>query len=167
MVGLLQFATKVILPGRPFLCRLYSMQQIGSSPSHHTCLNTPVRTDILWWHLFMDRWNGISTLWTFKAVSRLICVFRCIWVMGLWSIWGSPTPPIATKELIPVILAFVMWGKHWTGKIVLYKVDNTAVVKTINATFCKDLHLMDLIRLGFLCSLPQFLVSHSPHSRER
>ena len=29
----------------------------------------------------------------------------------------------------------------------LFKVDNTVVVEAINATFCKDLHLMHLIQL--------------------
>ena len=63
LVGLLQFVTQVIRPGRPFLQRLYTMQQIGSSPSHHIHLNAPTRADMLWWLLFMNRWNGISILW--------------------------------------------------------------------------------------------------------
>ena len=40
LVGLLQFATKVIRPGRPFLRRLYAMQDIGS---HHIRLNMAAR----------------------------------------------------------------------------------------------------------------------------
>ena len=54
---------------------------------------------------------------------------------------------IAIKELIPVIFAAAIWGKFWSGKIVLFRVDNLAVVEAINSTFCKDLHLMHLIRL--------------------
>ena len=55
--------------------------------------------------------------------------------------------PIATKELIPIVLAAAIWGSHWSGKIVLFRVDNMAVVEAINASFCKDAHLMHLIRL--------------------
>ena len=52
LVGLLQFATKVIRPGRPFLRRLYAMQDIGSHPDHHIRLNMAARADILWWYMF-------------------------------------------------------------------------------------------------------------------
>ena len=48
LVGMLQFATKVVWLGRPFLRRLYAMQQIGKSPSHHIRLNASARADILW-----------------------------------------------------------------------------------------------------------------------
>ena len=155
---LLQFATKVIRPGRPFLRRLYAMQQIGSSPSHHICLNAPARADMLWWHFFVDRWNGISILWDLqRQASASLSVYTDAsgswgcgaygaphWLSLKWNARLQPLP-IATKELIPVILAAALWDKHWSGKIVLFKVDNSAVVEAINATFCKDLHLMHLI----------------------
>ena len=35
LTGLLQHATKVIRPGRAFLRRLFALQSVGSSPSHH------------------------------------------------------------------------------------------------------------------------------------
>jgi len=54
---------------------------------------------------------------------------------------------IAIKELIPVVFAAAIWGKFWSGKIVLFNLDNLAVVEAINFTFCKDLHLMHLVRL--------------------
>ena len=103
----------------------------------------------------MDRWNGISILWDLQRQSADLSVYSDAsgsWGCGAYGVslkWCSRLQPlpIATKELIPVILAAAMWGKHWTGKIVLFKVDNTAVVEAINATFCKDLHLMHLIRL--------------------
>ena len=63
LVGLLQFATKVIRPGRPFLRQLYSAQNIGKLPTHHIRLNLSTMADILWWHLFISTWNGISMLW--------------------------------------------------------------------------------------------------------
>ena len=75
LVGMLQFATKVVRPGRPFLRRLYSMQEIGKAPSHHIRLNTPARADILWWYFFMDRWNGISLLWNLHKQSADLSVF--------------------------------------------------------------------------------------------
>ena len=52
---------------------------------------------------------------------------------------------IAIKELIPVVLAAATWGSHWSGKIVLFRVDNMAVVEAINTVFCKDVHLIRLL----------------------
>ena len=40
LTGLLQPATKVIRPGRAFLRRLYALQSVGNSPSHHIGLSS-------------------------------------------------------------------------------------------------------------------------------
>ena len=159
LVGMLQFATKVVRPGRPFLRRLYSIQEIGSNPSHNIRLNAPAKADLLWWFLFIERWNGISILWDVQRQTADMTVFSD--ASGSWGCgaYGSPhwfslkwcqrlqPLSIAIKELIPVIFAAAIWGKFWSGKIVLFRVDNLAVVEAINSTFCKDLHLMHLIRL--------------------
>ena len=43
LTGLLQHATKVIRPGRAFLKRLYALQSVGSSTSHHIRLSLGAR----------------------------------------------------------------------------------------------------------------------------
>jgi len=63
LVGLLQFATKVVRPGRPFLRRLYALKDVRSQPDHLVGLSLPAKADILQWHIFVDAWNGISLLW--------------------------------------------------------------------------------------------------------
>ena len=55
LTGLLQFATKVIRPGRTFLRQLYTMQSIGSHSGHHIRLNSVARADIMWWFLRICR----------------------------------------------------------------------------------------------------------------
>ena len=45
--GLLQFAIKVIRPGRPFIRQLYTIKSIGSHSDHHICLNSTARADII------------------------------------------------------------------------------------------------------------------------
>ena len=54
---------------------------------------------------------------------------------------------IAVKELIPVVLAAAKFGHLWSGKVVQFVVDNSAVVEVINSTYSKELHMMHLIRL--------------------
>ena len=75
LIGLLQFATKVIWPGRSFLRQLYAMQSIGSHPEHHVRLNIAARADIVWWHLFAEEWNGISILWDSSTVLPEFNIF--------------------------------------------------------------------------------------------
>ena len=53
---------------------------------------------------------------------------------------------IQVKELIPVVIAGVLYGKNWTGKIVQFKVDNEAVVAILNNTYSRESHLMHLVR---------------------
>ena len=53
---------------------------------------------------------------------------------------------IAIKELIPVVIAAVLFGSQWQGQLIQFTVDNMAVVHILNATYSKDPHLMHLIR---------------------
>ena len=90
LVGLLQFATKVIRLGRPFLRRLYAMQDIGSHPDHHIRLNLAARADILWWYMFASEWNGISMLWDLNRSTPDVNFFSD--ASGSWgcgAYWGS------------------------------------------------------------------------------
>ena len=159
LTGLLQFATKVIRPGRPFLKQLYAMQNIGSHPEHHIRLNSAARADILWWHLFAADWNGISMLWD---IGKLLPEFTILsdasgswgcgaywngqWFHLQWPVYLQSLN-IPTKELIPVVIAAVLFGKQWQGHLVQFTVDNMAVVHVLTATYSKDPHLMHLIRI--------------------
>ena len=174
LTGLLQFATKVIRPGRPFLRRLYAMQDIGSHPDHFIRLNIPARADILWWKLFAEDWNGISMFWDVSNQSAEIQVTSDAsgsWGCGAfweskWFHFSWPTSlqnvPIATKELIPIVVAAAVFGHQWRGHLVEFKVDNMAVVHVLNNTYSKDQHLMHLIRtLVFLAARFDFWFSAS------
>ena len=159
LTGLLQFATKVVRPGRPFLRRLYAMQEIGSHPNHFVRLNLPARADIMWWYLFVEEWNGVSLLWDLGLQKPNLEVYTD--ASGTWGCgafldpmwfhleWSDRLRPlsIAVKEMFPVVLAAATFGDQWAGKVVQFVVDNMAVVEVIKATYSKDLHMMHLIRL--------------------
>ena len=55
--------------------------------------------------------------------------------------------PIATKEMIPIVISAAIYGSQWTGKIVHFHTDSMAVVHVVNSLFCNNSHLMHLIRL--------------------
>ncbi len=58
---------------------------------------------------------------------------------------------IMPKEMLPIVVALVIWGNEWKGSTVRIHCDNMAVVATIKACSCKEVHTMHLIRcLAFL-----------------
>ena len=115
--SLLQHATKVIQPGRPFLQRLYALQPVGSVPHHQIRRNIAARADIIWWHTFVDSWNGLLLLWSVGLYSPDIMVvsdtsgsWGCsAYYSSFWFTMKWPTQAqefsIAIKELLPVMIA--------------------------------------------------------------
>jgi len=35
-------------------------------PHHPTHLNRAVRSDLAWWSVFLEQWNGVSMLWDYS-----------------------------------------------------------------------------------------------------
>ena len=56
---------------------------------------------------------------------------------------------IAVKELIPIVVAAMVWGKRWAGQSIQVHCDNQAVV---NSGYCKDPIMMQLICCLFFIS---------------
>ena len=60
LIGSLSFATKVILPGRPFLSRLIKLSTTAHQLDHFVYLNQGIREDLVMWSHFLQGWNGRS-----------------------------------------------------------------------------------------------------------
>lgn len=50
------------------------------------------------------------------------------------------------KELVPVIIATVLHDRQWKGRAVQFRVNTSAMVDILNATYSKESHLMHFIR---------------------
>ena len=55
LVGKLQHACKVVRPGRSFVRRMFSLLKGLPKKQQFVRLNVAFRSDLLWWHLFLDR----------------------------------------------------------------------------------------------------------------
>ena len=53
---------------------------------------------------------------------------------------------IATKELLPILLAVAMWGVFWRGNQILVQCDNMAIVQIIAANTSTDPIIMHLLK---------------------
>ena len=59
-VGLLQHATKVVKCGRIFTAHTYATAAKLKELHFFTRLNKEFRSDLAWWHAFIQHWNGLS-----------------------------------------------------------------------------------------------------------
>ena len=60
LIGTLNFACRVVPPGRPFLQRIIQLTHKVTKPHHHVKLNAGFREDTCMWQIFLSKWNGCN-----------------------------------------------------------------------------------------------------------
>lgn len=167
LVGLLQHASKVVHPGRTFVRRLYDLLAATSHyrPHYSIRLNRECQADIEWWCSFLLSWNGVSILREFRASDPDIEIYSD--ASGSWgcgALWGTQWfqlewgdlpvahESIAAKELLPVLIACIVWGKDWEGLSIRCYSDNQAAVCVLNQRRAKDPLLSHMLRCLFFVS---------------
>ena len=160
LVGLLQHAAKVVLPGRTFVRRMYATAAKVHELHHYTRLNVEFRSDLVWWFTFLKDWNRVS----FMQLQKELPIYPEAVVQtdasgshgcgafceGRWLQWKWPLEwvPLAimVKELVPIIFSCAVWGPVLARKRVLFQCDNTGVVAAIQKGSSKDPFAMLLLR---------------------
>ena len=158
LVGTLQHASKVVKPGRTFVARLYATAAKVAELEFFTRLNSGFRSDLWWWHIFLQHWNGASFLQLEGRIGHEVLIqtdasgsWGCgAHFNGLWFQWEWPPSwsdvDITIKELVPIILACAVWGKYLNRKVVLFQCDNMAVVRALQKGSMKNDHAMHMLR---------------------
>ena len=59
LIGILSHAAAVVRPGRVFLRQLIT-SKIPRLPSHKVRMNAKCRSDLAWWSVFVEEWNGLA-----------------------------------------------------------------------------------------------------------
>ncbi len=161
LTGKLQHACTVVKPGRSFLRRLFELQSGTRKAHHHIPLRQAARSDIVWWHTFLDSWNGVSLIPPAARDSRMYQVYTdASGGFGCGAIWDSrwfqyTWPPafegkaIAIQELLPIVMACMIWGPWWKDSMVLVHCDNQATVCVVNSGYSRDKDMMHLMRCLF------------------
>ena len=178
LLGHLNHACSVVKPGRSFIGRLIGLLTDARRKHRHFIrMNAQARSDIRWWHVFLESWNGISILrthssshpdgemWSDASGSWGAGAFwNDHWFQMQWPM-ALQQEQIAIKELIPITLACALWGHHWKGLTIQVNCDNDAVVTVINSGYSREPFLMHLLRCIFFL-LAQFdfslIAAHIP-----
>ena len=172
LIGELAHASKVVVPGRTFLRRMLDTAHSRPHLDHWIRLDKEFRSDLTWWHTFLDRWNGVSLLAAHVHQPPAAVVFTDAsgkwgcgatdgqeWLQCPWhESWNDVN--IATKELVPIIIAVGTWGPRWENQHILFRSDNMAVVEILKSRTSRDPRIMHLLRcLHFLCAKYSIRVS--------
>ena len=139
LVGKLQHTCKVVQPGRSFLRRVFKLRGGMHHDHHQIKLNGRMRSDLAWWDLFLESWNGVSMLHSswFSVPDHEIYTYAFS-SSSCGALWGHhwfqlEWPPsytgasIAPKKLVPIIIACIVWGCSWQGHVVHLHSDNEAI----------------------------------------
>lgn len=159
LIGLLNFACCVVLPGRTFLRRLIDLTRGVTKPFYHISLNKESRLDLEAWFQFITHFNGknmfLDQIWQTSSKLNLFtdaagslgfgALFEKNWFYGSFP-EKYEDQSIAFKELFPIVIAVSVWGQLLSNKCVLFHSDNQAVVHIINKQSSKDKDIMKLVR---------------------
>ena len=89
LIGTLNFACKVIPPGRAFLQRIINLTRGVPKPHHHIRLTNGFREDVKMWQNFLKEWNGTSLFlnpcWENSAELSLYTDALVPWVLEVYS----------------------------------------------------------------------------------
>ena len=144
IIGMLQFATTVVTPGRPFLRRLYDLTIHANKPHYYIRLNKQTKDDLLMWISFLHTYNGKTLIYSPTIAdsstvhfysdackSAFGATYGSYWIQGKWPTdWQRED--ITVLELYPIFLAINIFKLKLTNAHIVFHCDNTAVVTIIN-----------------------------------
>ena len=145
LIGLLNFACSVVVPGRAFLRRLIDLTCGVSKPHELIELTEETKQNIDTWQSFINEFNGKSVFLPQKWLSSdhltlysdasdsvgFAAILGSEWFASLW-FDELRQYQIAIKELFPIVIAMEIWGKELPNKKILFMSDNVSVVQIIN-----------------------------------
>lgn len=159
LVGILNFACTVIVPGRAFLRRLIDLTKGVKNKFHHIRLTKAIKKDLMVWKGFLQEFNGksffleesLSTpdfhLFTDSAGSLGFgAILGNKWFYGAWPNQKIREMNITRLELYPIVVAVNVWACHLENKTISIRTDNEALVYIINKQTSRDSGVMGLIR---------------------
>ena len=176
LVGLLNFACRVITPGRVFLRRLINLTVGLENPSHHIRITSEARADISAWLEFLTAHNGVTMLveriWVSSDKINLYtdaagsdgyaAVLGSRWLHGQWfGDWLQLN--ITILELFPIVAALITWSDLLRNHCVVFNCDNMAIVEVINNLSSKEPAVMLLLRKLVLCCMTNNILFKARH----
>ena len=165
LIGMLNFFGKAIRSSRAFLRRFYDRLMGIKKTFYKVRISASLREDMYMWISFLVNHNGITyipdqkwldsdtlLLFTDSYGSESLgcgCSFANEWAFFQWPLeWSGAAlfSDMTFLEMVPVLLAIMLWGPNLQGKRVLFNIDNQALVSILNKQTSKSSRVMLLLR---------------------
>ena len=168
LLGHLNFACKVTVPGRAFLRRAYALTHGAKKPFHHIKITSGTRSDLVMWQDFLSEYNGksfflLDKVYTDQALQLYTdsaksigygAVLGCSWLYGEWpEEWKGYD--ITFLELYPIVLSSIIWGHRFQNQTIEFHTDNLGLISVINKCSSPKPHIMCLVR-GLVLAMLRF-----------
>ncbi|CAG2199079.1 unnamed protein product [Mytilus edulis] len=147
LLGHLNYACKVIIPGRSFVSYLLTLAHSVKELYHHVTITKGCRDDMAMWFKFLSQWNGksffisdnvinASDFHLFTDASSTIGYggyFRERWFQGSWpDDFIRPDEEsfsMAYLELYPIVISAILWGMNECEVTVNLKATKTDIFR--------------------------------------
>ncbi|XP_077319609.1 uncharacterized protein LOC143942234 [Lithobates pipiens] len=148
LLGMLNFAMRIIPQGRSFVSRLLALLSHSQDPEQVLSLDSAAMADLAMWEEFLSSWNGVSlfvpsvsalsprVVTDAAASTGFAAIFGNLWLAAPWppQILAIPgfTETSSLFELYPIVAAAHTWGRSWSGQTVVFSTDNLATAEIVN-----------------------------------
>ncbi len=175
IVGKLQWANTVVLPGRAFLRRLIDGTKGALTRNTRIYVTEGMKADLRLWAEFLRSHNGVSFfLPEEKLHSPELHLFTDAsfqagagYMGSKWFVVQYPEPwhvyGITFLELFPIVLAIHLFGDKFRNKRLVFHTDNQACVFIINKQTSKSPRIMKLVRQLVLFTLERNIKVSAVH----
>ena len=174
VIGLLNFACRVVSPGRAFLRRLIDSTCHIKSKFHRVRITSEMRLDLTLWLKFISECNSMkfidsnwihSTdlhLYTDSSKKGFAGTLDKAWFVGSFpDEWKRHN--ITFHELYPILLAFFIFQDKLAGKKVIIHTDNKDLVDVINKKTSREKLIMPFVRKLVLTNMMNNTMIHAVH----
>ena len=180
LCGNLSYASRVVVSGRSFMFRLFRVAHSVDGLEEIVRIPKFAKYDLVMWLHFLNHWNGVSLfieneatladdmqLFTDASGNKDLGFggyFQKSWFFGGWpkEILSrlSKKASIAFRELYPIVVAAILYGKSWSRKRIIFNCDNKGTCFIVNKGYSnKSEDIMRLMR-RFTLVAAQFSFSY-------
>jgi hypothetical protein len=141
----MQFVARCVRPGLLFISRMLPFLARLKRQHHRFHLTKEFHKDLDWWRKFLIQFNGVSILYPLQwsVPDSVFSTDSCLSGCGGYfegSYFHTQFPPhileqdlhINQLELLTVVVALKLWGRHWRGNRIRILCDNITSVQVIN-----------------------------------
>ena len=163
LLGKLSFVAACVPPGRVYFARLLSALRNIHSRSSAIPVSDPMRSDIRWWKIFLNNFNGVAVLPGQNIISSHdefatdACLGGCGGIL-FDEFFHSEFPTFISAqclninqlEFLTILVAIKLWSSRLAGCNVTIHSDNSCCVALINYQRAHDAFLQRCLRELYL-----------------